>query len=153
LSASKVHTLANLDYFVENLHTVPPSSVCGALYEFPFDSLEDFRQVRTHALTLLNEKELSDILIGSAAGLGYLQFRNVQHGGVRSNNIYFERISRIKVACPTVKELESNYDLFKEKSSGAYLSPNELRSLKEGLKVPIHNSYKSDVFALGLVIL
>lgn len=34
-----------------------------------------------------------------------------------------------------------------------YLSPNELRSLREEDNVPIHNPYKSDVFAMGVIML
>jgi hypothetical protein len=129
-SASKVCTLLSVDYLVYNGQTVVLSSICGALYEFPFDSLENFRQVRIRAAKLLTQKELWEILTGSSAGLGYLQSRNIQHGSVRSGNIYVEHTGRIKVAFPTVKELESNYEQFEERSPGVYISPNELRSLK-----------------------
>lgn len=38
-------------------------------------------------------------------------------------------------------------------TKGVYLSPQQLHSLKQGKSYPKHNSKKSDVFALGFMIM
>ena len=40
-----------------------------------------------------------------------------------------------------------------EKTHGSYLSPQQMKSLANKMVNPAHNPYKSDVFALGLVVL
>lgn len=104
----------------------------GALYEFPFDSLEDYRKARSRAAKKVTEREMWEIIIGCSRGFGYLQSKSIQHSGVRANSIYIETTGRIKIADPEVKGLESNYDLFVRQVQGIYLSPNEIQSLREG---------------------
>ena len=125
----------------------------GALYEFPFDTLEDYRRARNRASKSVTGRELWEIIIGCSSGFNYLQSRNIQHNGVRSSNIYIDNTGRIKIADPEVKALDSNYDMFDKQIPGVYLSPNQLLSLKGGEKIPHHNCYKSDVFAMGLMLL
>ena len=142
------------DYFVEHHDPGLMMASCGgALYEFPFDTLEDYRRTRKRADKRVTGREIWEIIGGCSSGFSYHQKKNVQHNEVRTSNIYIDNTGRIKIADPGIKGLDSNYDLFCKQVPGVYLSPNELRSLKEGEKLPNHNCYKSDVFVMGLVLL
>lgn len=123
------------------------------MYEFPFDTLEDYRRARSRAKKQVTVRELWEILTGCCSGFSYLQMKNIQHNSVRSSNIYIDNTGRIKIADPEIKGLDSNYELFEKQIPGVYLSPNELLSLKHGEKMPNHNCYRSDVFAMGVVLL
>lgn len=104
-----------------------------------------------------SEDELKNILKQLVSALSFLQAHNISHRDIKPQNVLVFKDNVYKVAdfgeAKQISKLETTKQLSTLRGTELYMSPllfNALRTNQNDIK---HNSFKSDVFSLGLCLL
>ncbi len=84
-----------------------------------------------------------------------MQKQNIKHQALRSNTVLISSEGIIKVYDLIATGAQNNYDtlISKRSTPHIYLSPELAYCLQIEAGVPPNNSYKSDIWSMGMIIL
>jgi hypothetical protein len=104
-----------------------------------------------------SEEELKNVFKQIVTALAFLQNKNISHRDVKPQNILIFKDNLFKICdfgeAKQISMLETNKQLSTLRGTELYMSPllfNALRTNQNDIK---HNSFKSDVYSLGLCLL
>ena len=99
------------------------------------------------------EGELFDILKQLTSTFSLLQKNNITHRDIKPQNILI--VNGVYKVCDFGEAKVTNSDIIRQSIKGTelYMSPILFRALNKRQNQLIHNTYKSDVFSLGMCIL
>ena len=99
------------------------------------------------------EGELFDILKQLTSTFSLLQKNNITHRDIKPQNILI--VNGVYKVCDFGEAKVTNSDIIRQTIKGTelYMSPILFRALNKRQNQLIHNTYKSDVFSLGMCIL
>lgn len=125
------------------------------LFEYIKTDLDEEIQAKRRKNTVFTKDELTFLIFCCVNSLFYYQKCNLAHGDVRSASVFVSQNGVYKMVEHSFFNgpssfLQVQYNL-ERAHTGVYLSPQLMGSL--GKARPSHNPGKSDVFALGMVIL
>jgi hypothetical protein len=107
---------------------------------------------RGHAKSYYKEEELIDILKVLTAPLAFLQKSKISHRDIKPQNVLIYPNNDFKLAdFGEAKKLTNDVNTLR--GTEIYMSPILFHGLRTKSVDVIHNTYKSDVFSLGLCIL
>ncbi|EGR34221.1 protein kinase domain protein [Ichthyophthirius multifiliis] len=146
------------------LHGVSGNKIetfCSTFYQICllFDSIQNNLEEQLILYKTYTEEQLWFILDSLVSALEYLQEREIEHQALNLQTIFItynhKNIKLYKLSDPQLFDLQSNYSnlLLGHKNNCFYLSPVLFQQLQQKVQKPVHNSYKSDVFTLGMIIL
>lgn len=95
-------------------------------------------------------------ILGSvAAGMAALQQNNFKHECLTAKACLFDELGYLKVADSLALGQQSNFEtIYNNRSQkGIYLSPEQCESIDSQRPILKKNSYKNDVFTLGIIAL
>jgi Zn finger protein HypA/HybF involved in hydrogenase expression len=126
-----------------------------ALYILMEQALTDWEKEilkRGHTKAFYKEEELMGILKLLASTLAFLQRRKISHRDIKPQNILIYPGDEFKLAdFGEAKRLTNEFNTLR--GTEIYMSPILFYGLRNKSSDVIHNTYKSDVFSLGLCIL
>lgn len=130
---------------------------------FEYHSLDlhsDFKLKAIKGECFYTEEEALLFLKQMISALAFLQLKGIVHGGVNGYTIFIDQSKKTlhyKILPPIGLKGFENYRQVTNLgplAKGMYLSPEQLANIKEkGISAPMINGHKSDVFALGCIVL
>ena len=148
---------------IVNYNKLSESILCSSVYkifiltEYLTKSLEKELSSRIAKEHFFTENEIFCFIYDISSALSSLQNENVFHGAVKFSTIYLANNGKFKITEPRIFKNTPNYVIFNEKhrnnTESVFICPALLKNLKMKRIEKKVNSYKSDVFALGMIVL
>lgn len=143
---------------------ISTKSICGELYklyvEFEFINSDLATLIRKKRLRneYFKETEILNFVSDAIKICSFFQKKQISLRNLKSRSFLFDVNGVYKILDPFFFVNQSNFSNFlvsdeRNEKKFTYVSPEELDSLKFGVNDKLHDSFKSDVFILGIVVL
>lgn len=124
------------------------------MWDYPNKSLSDEIKERDLQKKSFENREMWSILACSIMGLSALQEKDIRHECLTTRAILMQD-GNVKVADPLAGGLQPNFEcVFNNRTlRNVYLSPEQCEAIESQKPIINKNSYKNDVFTMGIILL
>ena len=152
----KPSSLPNYYGYYKETDKFKEANHCLVFDYFPM-SLRNFLNQEKNPLDLQNLKKIYDSLL---YGMTFLQIIDISHRDLKPENLAFDESGCLKILdfggaknCSKIEENSKSNNEMTIFGSKNYMAPEILEALEKDETHQERNSYKSDVFSFGLIIL
>ena len=123
------------------------------LMELCDDDFEKEIKLRSNFGAYYSEKELNNIIKQLISTLSILQKRHITHRDIKPQNILISKGKYKLCDFGDIRVMQRDGEVIQRiRGSELYMSPILFNALRRGVQQVEHNTYKSDVFSLGMCL-